>query len=218
MTLDEAMPILRSACRTPFGVLFAGHPDDLRTNKGNVGQLLLRFIGLGLDSNLTDFCDGELKTNKAKSDGTPEETMYITQISQTIDTLVGAQPTPFEHSNLYLKTRNLVYLPVVKASTNPSDWYFTNCHHIQILPGTQIYNKMREDYEAICAGLTHHILTSNDGFIHTTNGPHYLQVRSKDSRPYHPIYSTHFGRYISNKNHALYFKKSFMHDALNGRF
>jgi DNA mismatch repair protein MutH len=44
-----------------------------------------------------------------------------------------------------------------------------------------------------------------------------VQVRSKDSKPYHPIYSNHYGRYISNKNHALYFMKSFMKDALAGK-
>jgi len=36
-----------------------------------------------------------------------------------------------------------------------------------------------------------------------------LQVRAKDSRPYHPIFSTTYGRYVSNKNYAFYFKKDF---------
>jgi DNA mismatch repair protein MutH len=217
MRLDEALPVLRAACGKPFKELFIGHPENLRTNKGNVGQLLLIYAGLGLDSNLTDFDDGELKTNKANSDGSPLETMFITQISKNIDTFIGDPRTSFEESNLYKKTKNLIYLPVVKHSASTADWYFTQCVHIQITPQSSLYKKMREDYEAICDGLKHHIESSHDGFIHTTNGPHYVQVRSKDSKPYHPIYSTKYGRYVSNKNHALYFMKSFMNDALNGK-
>jgi DNA mismatch repair protein MutH len=81
MKLHEALPILEQACGIRFGVLFAGHPEDLRTNKGNVGQLLLKCIGLNLDSNLLDFEDGELKTNKAHASGYPAETMFITLVS-----------------------------------------------------------------------------------------------------------------------------------------
>jgi len=215
--LNDALPILRAACGKPFRELFVGHAEDLRTNKGNVGQLLLIYAGLKLDSNLTDFDDGELKTNKAKSDGSPLETMFITQISKNIDTFLGNPRTKFEESNLYLKTKNLIYLPVVKNSESAADWYFTQCVHIKMTPNTSLYRKMREDYESICDGLIRHVESSDDGFIHTTNGPNYVQVRSKDSKPYHPIYSNHYGRYISNKNHALYFMKSFMNDALNGR-
>lgn len=217
MILNDAIPALKAACGKKFGELFTGHPEDLRTNKGNVGQLLLVYAGLKLDSNLTDFEDGELKTNKSNRDGSPLETMFITQISKNIDTFLGNPRTPFEESNLYLKTKNLIYLPVVKESENAADWYFTECIHIQMTPQSSLFKKMREDYYAICDGLIHHIETSGDGFIHTTNGPHYVQVRSKDSKPYHPIYSNHYARYISNKNHALYFMKSFMNDALGGK-
>jgi len=217
MKLNEAIPILRTACRRPFGELFAGHPVDLITNKGHAGQLLLKYIGIGLDSNLTDFEDGELKTNKAGANGEPLETMFITQISENIDTFIRPNPLPFDESNLYKKTRNLVYLPVVKNSEIAANWYFTDCIHIQINKGSKIYNKMSEDYYAICKGLNHHINNSEDGFIHTTNGPNYIQVRSKDSKPYHPIYSAHYKRHISDKNHALYFMKTFMREALSNQ-
>jgi DNA mismatch repair protein MutH len=217
MKLDEAMPLLVGACGKRFGELFAGHPEDLRTNKGNVGQLLLKFIGLKLDSDLTDFEDGELKTNKAMPNGMPLETMFITQISKNFDTLVRTPLIDFSESNLCKKICSLVYLPVVKDSPNAADWYFVRCIRIHAVKGTTIYQKFQEDYEAICRGLKAHIETSADGFIHTTNGPHYIQVRSKDSMPYHPISSQVYGRDVSNKNHALYFMKSFMIDAVNGR-
>ncbi len=217
MKLNEALPLLENACGKTFRELFAGHPEDLRTNKGHAGQLLLKFIGLKLDSNLRDFEDGELKTNKALPNSSPLETMFITQISEQIDTLVSDNPVRFEESNIFTKIRNLVYLPVVKQSENAADWYYTKCIHIEVLPDSRLFQKLKKDYEQICIGLKHHIKTSHDGFIHTTNGPHYIQVRSKDSQPYHPIYSRTFGREISNKNHAFYFMKSFMLDALANR-
>lgn len=218
MRLEDALPLLEAACRRPFRELFAGHPEDLRTNKGHTGQLLLVYIGLKLDSNLIDFDDGELKTNKALPSGQPLETMFISQISRNFDTLVGLPFTPFEESNLYRKIRNLVYLPVVKASLDAGDWYFTHSIHIQTLPGTLLYAKLAEDYAAIGRGLVEHIEHGHDGMIHTTNGPHYLQVRTKDSKPYHPIYSKQYGRTVSTKNFAFYFKKNFMRDAIEGKF
>lgn len=217
MKLNEALPLLENACGKTFGELFSGHPEDLRTNKGHVGQLLLKFIGLKLDSNLRDFDDGELKTNKALPNSSPLETMFITQISEQIDTLVCENPVRFEDSNLFTKIRNLVYLPVVKEAESTADWYCTRCIHIEVQPGSTLFQKLKNDYEQICIGLKTHIKTSNDGFIHTTNGPHYVQVRSKDSKPYHPIYSRTFNREISDKNHAFYFMKAFMLDALAGR-
>src|ERR1044072_6357123 len=216
MKLDDALPILQDACGVKFGVLFAGHPEDLRTNKGHAGQLLLKYIGLTLDSNLCDFEVGELKTNKALASGHPLETMFITQISRNIDTLIGPRHVNFSNSELYQKIRNLVYLPVVKQSQNPAEWYFVNCIRVRVEEGSTLYAKLSDDYESICNGLIHHIERGGDGLIHTTNGPHYIQIRTKDSMPYHPIYSQTYGRYISTKNCAFYFVKKFMLDAIRG--
>ncbi len=187
-----------------------------------IDQLLAKqaaYATLELDSALTDFEDGELKTNKAFPSGLPKETMFITQTSKSIDSLIGSDATSFEASNLYTKIRNLVYLPVVKDSANAGYWYFTHCIHIQAEPGSVVFERLRADYDAVRTGLVRHLSTSADGFIHTTNGVNsYLQVRSKDSKPYHPIYSAHFGRYVSNKNHAFYFMKPFLRDAVAGVF
>jgi DNA mismatch repair protein MutH len=217
MKLDDALPLLQNACGKRFCEIFAGHPVDLRTNKGHAGQLLLQYIGLHLDSNLCDFEDGELKTNKSLPSGAPLETMFITQISEQIETLVCCPPIPFENSHLYQKIRNLVYLPVVKQSADAGQWYYIHCIRVRAEPGSPLFRKLKADYDAICVGLRCHIETSPDGFIHTTNGPHYIQVRSKDSTPYHPIYSRTYSRYVSNKNHAFYFMKQFMLDAAANR-
>ena len=121
MRVIDALPVLRNACNKPFRELFIGHPEDLKTNKGNVGQLLLLYAGLKLNSDNTDFIDGELKTNKANTDSTPKETMFITQIAKNIDLYVGHESIPFENTKLYEKIRNIIYLPVVKNSDNAAD-------------------------------------------------------------------------------------------------
>lgn len=207
--LEEALPVLRDCIGISFGDLFSNLPKDLITNKGNIGQLLLLKIGLKLDSNLTDFEDGELKTNKADPHGLPRETMFITQISQQIDNYVTSPPLKFRETNIYKKIRNLVFLPVCKDSKNQEDWFFTALRHINLDKNPALFNQLEEDYLLICEQLRMHILSAADGFIHTSNG-HFIQVRSKDSKPYSPIYSEHLGRFISNKNHAFYFKKQFM--------
>ena len=185
------------------------------TNKGNVGQLLLKYIGLSLDSALCDFEDGELKTNKTHANGEPAETMFITQISGIIDELVAPTPKRFEESNLYIKIRNLVFLPVVKDSKDTGNWYFLNACHIQAPIGSELFKRLESDYYSICEQLRTHIETSSDGFIHTSSGE-LIQVRSKDAKDksgrYHPIFSTIFNRSVSNKNHSFYFKKEFMRE------
>jgi DNA mismatch repair protein MutH len=216
LRVAEALPRLEAACGRRFGDLFAKHPNDLRTNKGHVGQLLLTHIGLTLDSQLCDFEDGELKTNKCSRDGKPLETMFITQISGIIDQLVSDPPEPFLKSPLYEKIRQILYVPVVKEKTNVAEWYFIRCIRIEAPLGSPLFHQLDEDYRSICSQLRSSAETSSDRFIHTANG-RYLQVRSKDSKPYHPIHSATFNRFISNKNHAFYFRKEFMIEAIAGR-
>ena len=181
---------------------------DLRTNKGNVGQLLEKLIGLQNSSRRLDFDDGELKTNKAYADGRPKETMYIIQILSVIDELLDA--TSFKDSFLYIKIKNLVYVPVCKDG-NELNWFFLPYVHVgyELEKYSNLYIQLEEDYYEVASQLNKHIKNSDDGFIHTSSGK-YIQVRSKDSKPYSPIYSKKYNKYVSNKNHAFYFKKSFM--------
>jgi len=210
--VEAALPLLEECVGISFGELFADLPKDLVTNKGNVGQLLLLKIGLKLDSDLKDFSNGELKTNKSDRLGNPRETMFITQVSQQIDTLVSDKPLPFEESNLFKKIERLIYLPVCKDEEDRRDWFFVSVHDVDLNKHTQLKKTIESDYYSICEQLREHIIESDDGFIHTSNGE-LIQIRSKDSKrkgAYNPIFSKHFNRFISNKNHAFYFKKEFM--------
>lgn len=209
MKLSDALPLLKNTVGKPFGELFKELPIDLKTNKGAVGQLLLLHIGLALDSQLTDFDDGELKTNKANQYGDPKETMFITQISRRIDDYIANPALEFKNTSLYQKIQNLVFLPVCKDNKSRENWFFVSCHHVDLRHQPKIFAQLKDDYKFITQKLVADIENADDGFIHTSSGK-FLQIRSKDSKPYHPIYSEIYNRYISNKNHSFYFKKEFM--------
>lgn len=211
MKLKEAQIKIKDICGIPFSELFT--EEDFKTiikNKGKTGQLLELALGKDLDSANLDFEDGELKSNKCDTTGKPLETVFITQIASVIDELITEKP--FEETHLYEKISNMLYVPVCKVG-DPRDWMFIDAIHIDLSKPefSSLLNIWREDYYSICKQLKEHIETSKDGFIHTSNGTH-IQVRSKDSKPYHPIYSKIYGRDISNKNHAFYFQKKFVYD------
>ena len=211
MKLEEANNRLNRLTGIRFGQLFS--PEDMRmiiVNKGRTGQLLEISLGMHLSSTTLDFEDGELKTNKCDRYGNPKETVFITQISSVIDELI--EERPFETTHLYKKIKNILYVPVCKDGS-PENWMFLPCIHIDLETSkfSALRDIWRNDYYHICKLLKHKIETSPDGFIHTANGTH-IQVRSKDSKPYHPIYSNVYGRYVSNKNHAFYFRKEFVYD------
>lgn len=211
MRLEEACNRFNDLACIRFGDLFS--PADMNMiiiNKGKTGQLLELSLGMNLSSSNLDFDDGELKTNKCDAAGNPRETVFITQISSVIDELI--QERPFEQTHLYEKISNILYVPVCKDG-DPKNWMFLPSIHIDLdLPRfSELRNIWRNDYYSICHQLKRHIETSPDGFIHTSNGQH-IQVRSKDSKPYHPIYSCTYGRYVSDKNHAFYFQKQFVYD------
>lgn len=214
MKLDEAKKLIDDLTGKKFGqVLKQEQMTDIIKNKGKSGQLLEITLGLNLSNTNLDFEDGELKTNKCDTTGKPLETMFITQISTMIDELLTGKN--FYESKLYKKINNLLYVPISKVGA-PSEWMFLNCIHVN-LDDNKFHNlklQLEKDYYSICNQLNEHIKASNDGFIHTSNGK-YIQIRSKDSKPYHPIYSDIYKKEVSNKNHAFYFKKEFMKYIVN---
>jgi len=209
MRLDEAIPLLRRFVFVPFGqILTPAELADLKTDKGIVGKLLEKAVGLSATNVTLDFDDGELKTNKCRADGAPRETIFITQISGTIDSILDEQP--FEQSILCLKTRHMLIVPVVKEGAT-RDWRFLPFLHVDLRAAefAEVAQQIRSDYYSIARQLRAHIEHGPDGHIHTSNGL-YIQVRSKDGRPYHPIFSHRYGRFVSTKNYAFYFRKEFM--------
>ena len=214
MKLEEALKRFNSIAGVKFGELFPSNEiREMSLNKGRVGQLLELSLGMSLSNSNLDFEDGELKTSKSDSTGTPKGTVFITQISGAFDEFI--QEKPFEQTHLYEKIRNILYVPVCKDG-KPEDWMFLPSTHIDLSKKrfSPLKDVWREDYYSICKQLKSYVEDSSDGFIHTSNGK-YLQVRSKDYRDksgYHPIFSQVYNRPVSNKNHAFYFKKQCLND------
>jgi DNA mismatch repair protein MutH len=206
MRVEEVLPRLDTVMGRPFGELFAEYQlDGIMVAKGKTGKLLERLLGLAPGASLTDLENGELKTNKASSDGHPEETMFISQISTKVDQLF--EHRPFPQSWLYGKIRRIVYIPVVKEG-RPEEWYFLCYYDVRIEPGGQLYRQIETDYYRICDKMISDV-QKRDGMLHTSSG-RFIQIRTKDAMPYTPIYSKKYGRHVSNKNFAFYFRKEFM--------
>lgn len=209
MLLEDAKSKLDNLVGKDFKEIFTEDElKDIIRNKGKSGQLLEIALGLKNTSATLDFEDGELKTNKCNLDSKPLETIFITQITAIIDDLITNKN--FYETHLYKKLKNILYVPVAKEG-NPEKWQFLQPIHIQLDNPIfeSIKKQLEDDYYSICKQLVTHIETSEDGYIHTSNGK-LIQIRSKDSKPYHPIYSKTYDRYISNKNHAFYFKRDFV--------
>lgn len=112
---------------------------------------------------------------------------------------------------LFIGNRQFYFIIYICKEGDPEDWIILPFVHVDLRKSeyTNIRLQIEKDYYYICELLKKHIETSTDGFIHTSSGE-LIQIRSKDSKPYTPIYSKLYKRNVSNKNHAFYFKKDFM--------
>ncbi len=66
--------------------------------------------------------------------------------------------------------------------------------------------QLEADYYNICDQFNTQLSESSRATLHTANGE-FIQIRTKDSKPYHPIFSNIYGREISDTNRAFYFKR-----------
>lgn len=185
----------------------------LKLNKGRTGQLLELTIGLSLSNTTLDFEDGELKTNKCDRYGKPLETMFITQTASIIDELLSHKD--FYHSKLYKKLKHLLYVPISKDGPQ-SEWMFLPCIEVDLSQPmySDLANQLEDDYYDICDQFNDMLQFSSTSMLHTASGK-FIQIRTKDSKPYSPIYSEIYHREVSDKNRAFYFKKEFMEYIVN---
>lgn len=211
MKLSEAQTRIEKLAYIPFKqYLSSVQVQDamMKINKGRTGQLLELTIGLKLSNATLDFEDGELKTNKCDRTGKPLETMFITQTASIIDELLSKKR--FQDTKLYKKLQRLLYVPISKDG-NPADWMYLAPIQVDLsLPKYRaLAQQLEADYYSICDQLNQQLSESSRATLHTASGK-FIQIRTKDSKPYHPIYSNIYGREISDKNRAFYFKKEFM--------
>lgn len=209
MKLSNAKVKIDQLAHIPFKhYLIPEHYHNIVVNKGKTGQILELTIGLQLSNTTLDFEDGELKTNKCDRTGKPLETMFITQTASIIDELLYYKP--FYETKLFTKLQHLLYVPISKDGT-PDDWMYLPCIEVDLLlpKYAELTKQLEADYYSICDQMNEQLSLSCKATLHTVNGK-FIQIRTKDSRPYTPIYSQKYGRFISDKNRAFYFKKEFM--------
>lgn len=219
MRIEETFPLLPSLYNVKFGIL-KNHPNlkdpidlaKLKGNKGFAGQFLEKLLGLQLSNSKLDFENGELKTNKSKTDGSPMETMAITQIGTQFDDLFYNDKS-FHDTHLYHKIESVLYVPAVKGEKE-EDWYFLPAYYLDLKDNDALKKILDDDFETIKAKVQA-MMDTGDSMLHTANGK-YMQIRTKDSKPYNPINSKKLGRNVSNKGFAFYFKKEFMQSILDG--
>jgi DNA mismatch repair protein MutH len=208
MKLEDAIPKIEKFIGIKFKDIYTiDELRDIKIAKGNTGKLLEKIIGLPAGNTLRDFENGELKTNKCNETGKPLETMFISQISNRFDELLD-ESLKFKDSWIYEKIQRLLYVPVVKTDKDPDNWYFLKTVFIDISQNEDLYNQLKSDFEQIKQKVIGDV-NSGDNFIHTSSGK-YIQIRTKDAKPYNPIFSNRLNREVSNKNFAFYFKKDFM--------
>ena len=209
ISLEEAISRLLEIEGKKFSEIVT--PDLI--NKGSAGQLIEKAIGLDLSSDLLDFTDGELKTNKFIK-GKPAETMAITQVGHTLSEISGG--ISWKNSKVLKKVTSFILVPVHKDQPAPKDWIVGKATHFEESKYPSLYEKLATDYLDIGDQLRSIFATR--GELHTLNGRNeYLQIRTKDSKDvngsYHPIKFD--GRRISTKNFAFYLRKQFLNDVLN---
>lgn len=209
MKLHEAKTILDKYTNVSFSEIFTKEQlNYILVNKGKTGQILELLLGLNLSNTTLDFEDGELKTNKCTSDGLPLETIFITQVASIIDSILAGQP--FEETRLFAKIEHILYVPIDKTGV-PGNWKFLPCIEIKLSAPefSNIKEQLEKDYNSIQSQLNTMLTEDENAMLHTISGE-YIQIRTKDSKPYTPIYSTVYSRNISNKGRAFYFKKDFI--------
>lgn len=210
MKLNEAKNKINELINIPLKeYLNSEHYKNIIINKGKTGQILELTIGLLLSNRTLDFVDGELKTNKCDHTGKPLETIFITQTASIIDDLLNSKP--FEKSKLYQKINHLLYVPISKDGS-PDKWMYLSPIEVNLSQPkySELAKQLKADYYHICNEMNKQLSISNTSMLHTVNGK-FLQIRTKDSKPYTPIYSKKYNRIISDKNRAFYFKKEFIH-------
>lgn len=215
MKIKEAYDILQNrVVGRRFGEILPY--EDLIHNKGRVGQLIEKFLEISPGNSTLDFEDGELKTFKSKIKGyyieedideileeeyeiSPMETLAITQISSNnIDEYLS---TSFVYTNLYKKIRKVLFVPVVKEG-DIRNWYIPK---VKLENPISDYGKeLEEDFNDII-----YEIKGNRKLKTITGRNKYLQIRSKDSKPYQGVISSTMGE-LSNKRYAFYFKKEFI--------
>ena len=163
-----------------------------RKNKGVRGQLLELALGIPNSSKLTDMVDGELKSF------TKGESIAVTQLKHTLPQIFNK--TPFSQTKIGIKLQQTLYVGFDRQNN------FLGTTTLTPDTAPEHYELLQNDYDFIANRIRESFYNKSE--LHTFNGLNgLLQIRTKDSKPYHPIY--YKTQMLKNKGMAFY---------LTGRF
>ncbi len=218
MKVKEAIPIIEKLLNKPFST------HDL-TDKGSAGKVLEKLTGLKHSNNVTDFDDGELKTNDwYKDENKSKETIKVRQFSSSnISELIADNVDEFEKTETFKKLRNTLYVTTVrhlnsKVKLPREDWYFGHLFHISFEEYPELFKILKSDYEFCYKTLKLYLeIYKKYPLIypfHTISGK-YLQMRTagsknKKSKEYTPI--SYEDIKVCNKPICFMLKTNFLQD------
>ena len=154
-----------------------------RKNKGVRGQLLELALGIPNSSKLTDMVDGELKSY------TKGESIAVTQLKHVLPEIFNE--TPFKDSKVGRKLSNTLYVGFDRDNN------FLGTAKINYTDNKLI----ADDFEYISHVIRFRYLTGQQ--LNTITGLNkILQIRTKDSKPYHPVVWN--GHTLKNKGMGFY--------------
>ena len=163
-----------------------------RKNKGVRGQLLELALGIPNSSKLTDMVDGELKSF------TKGESIAVTQLKHTLPQIFDK--TPFPQTKIGIKLQQTLYVGFDRQNN------FLGTTTLTPDSNPEHYELLQNDYDFIANRIRESFYNKSE--LHTINGLNgLLQIRTKDSKHYHPIY--YKTQMLKNKGMAFY---------LTGRF
>ncbi len=165
-----------------------------RKNKGVRGQLLELALGIPNSSKLTDMVDGELKSF------TKGESIAVTQLRHVLPEIIGHDFKLFKDSKVGIKLRNTLFV----SFDRDNNYLGSTTLNAETHP--EIYDMIEEDFEFIGEEIQSRWLDDKElSTITGLNG--LLQIRTKDSKPYSPIYYEDVK--LSNKGYAFYLTGKF---------
>ena len=168
-------------------------PKPLK-NKGARGQLLELALGIPNSSKLTDMVDGELKSF------TKGESIAVTQLRHVLPEIIGHDFKFFKDSKVGIKLKNTLFV----SFDRENNYLGSTTLNAETHP--EIYAMIEEDFEFIGEEIQSRWLDGKElSTITGLNG--LLQIRTKDSKPYSPIYYEDVK--LSNKGYAFYLTGKF---------
>ncbi len=211
MKFKDVEEKLNNCLNKPFNELF--NEDELKDivrNKGKSGQLLEKYCGIENGNSLVDLEDMEIKSFKRG------QTIAISQISSHINEMISG--VDFKDSWIYKKIKTVLFNEVDKKDPDPKNWKYLQYKIISLNENEGLFNRLEKEFYSICDQVRSSV--ANGGMIHTCNGDGnkgraskaFLQIRTKDSEPYHPI--KYGEQEVSLKNYAFYFKNAFTKEVI----